>query len=110
MPSPPPGRRLVLEQPPLPQPLGIVGTTGVWARQLRASLTRYLGEMAFRLNRTVLRDGSVRFTGVVLLKVFTEATKPAAATANQGGLIFVSDGSAGNKFQGSTGSTWLGLG
>ena len=40
---------------------------------------------------------------------FTEATKPAAA-GNDGRIIYVSDGAAGSKFQGSDGSSWLGLG
>ena len=106
----PPGRRLVLEKPQLPEPHGVRGPTGAWAQRLQTTLALYLTNVAFRLNRCLLRDGTVRFTGPTLLKVYTTSTRPAAASANEGAIIFVSDGSAGNKFQGSTGSTWLGLG
>lgn len=106
----PPGRRLVLEKPQLPTPHGVLGPTGAWAQRLQTALVLYLTNLAFRLNRTILRDGTVRFTGVTLLNIYTTSTRPAAASANEGAIIFVSDGSAGNKFQGSTGSTWLGLG
>ena len=86
------------------------GALGAWAQRLQTALVLYLTNVAFRLNRCLLRDGTVRFTGVTLLKVYTTSTRPAAASANEGAIIFVSNGSAGNKFQGSTGSTWLGLG
>lgn len=41
---------------------------------------------------------------------FTTATKPTAAAIGAGGIIFVSDGAAGAKFQGSDGTNWLNLG
>lgn len=41
---------------------------------------------------------------------FTTATKPTAASVGAGGIIFVSDGAAGAKFQGSDGTNWLNLG
>lgn len=49
-------------------------------------------------------------TGRLTTATYTEATKPTAASAGAGSIIYVSDGSAGNKFQGSDGSAWLGLG
>lgn len=42
--------------------------------------------------------------------VFTTATRPTAAQAGQGAIIFVSDGGAGSVFQGSTGTAWVSLG
>lgn len=41
---------------------------------------------------------------------FTTATKPTAASVGAGAIIFVSDGAAGAKFQGSDGTNWLSLG
>ena len=105
-----PGRRLVLEKPFLPAPLGVAGATGAWARQMQATLSLYLSDVAFRLNRTLLRDGTVQMTGELKLNVFTEATKPSASAGGAGAVIFVSDGTSGRKFQGSDGSSWLGLG
>lgn len=51
-----------------------------------------------------------KFSKEPAVPTYTEASKPTAATAGPGSIIFVSDGGAGNKFQGSDGSTWLGLG
>lgn len=104
-----PGRRLVTEQPFLPDPLGLTGKTGAWARQIKATLTLYLTDVTFRLNRTLLRDGSVQMTGALKLNVFTEATKPTAAAAGAGAVIFVSDGTDGTLFQGSNGTDWIAL-
>ena len=105
-----PGRRLVTEQPFLPDPLGLTGPAGVWARRMKAALTLYLSDVTYRLNRTLLQDGTEQMTGALKLKVFTEATKPSASAGGAGAVIFVSDGTSGRKFQGSDGSTWLGLG
>lgn len=106
----PSGRRLVLERPFLPEPHGVVGPTGAWAKRLQTTLVLYLSNVAFRLNRCVLRDGTVRFTGPVLLRSYTTSTRPTAAAANAGAVIFVSDASGGSKFQGSDGSSWVSLG
>ena len=45
----------------------------------------------------------------VTVEAFTEATKPSAA-GNAGRLIYVSDGAASSKFQGSDGTSWVSLG
>lgn len=105
-----PGRRLIPEKVYLPTPIGVEGAAGLWARGMRTAVSLYLTDVAFRLNRALLRDGSVQMTGALKLKVFTEATKPSASAGGAGAVIFVNDGSAGNKFQGSDGSSWLGLG
>jgi len=42
--------------------------------------------------------------------VVTAATRPTAAQAGQGAIIFVSDAAAGSNFQGSTGTAWVSLG
>lgn len=41
---------------------------------------------------------------------YTLATRPAATDVKAGTAIFVSDGGAGARFQGSDGATWLSLG
>jgi hypothetical protein len=41
---------------------------------------------------------------------FTTATRPTAAQAGAGAIIFVSDAAAGSNFQGSTGTAWVSLG
>ncbi len=43
------------------------------------------------------------------VEAFTEATKPSAA-GNAGRIVYVSDGAAGSKFQGSDGTSWVSLG
>lgn len=45
--------------------------------------------------------------GSVTIGSFTSATRPAHAA---GKMIYVSDASAGSKFQGSDGSSWVSLG
>lgn len=42
--------------------------------------------------------------------VFTTATRPAASQVMPGKIIYVSDGGAGNVFQGWNGSSWVSLG
>jgi hypothetical protein len=51
----------------------------------------------------------VRANGVVQLQSFTTAGRPTASSYT-GGLIYVSDGAAGSKFQGSDGTSWVSLG
>ena len=51
--------------------------------------------------------GNGLFTGSVSIGSYTMATRP---TQSAGKMIYVTDGSAGNNFQGSNGTTWLPLG
>ena len=51
--------------------------------------------------------GNGIFIGGVKLGSYTTATRPTHAA---GKMIYVTDGSAGSKYQGSDGSTWLSLG
>ena len=76
---------------------------------MKAALTLYLSDVTFRLNRTLLQDGTEQMTGALKLKVFTEATKPTASAAGAGAVIFVSDGTDGTLFQGSNGTDWVAL-
>lgn len=87
------------------------------------------GQLAITLNEispiTELNAGEVRIDGEVItdsannrllatgkplqLPTYLVATRP-DATVNPGCVIFVSDASSGNRFQGSNGITWLSLG
>ena len=51
--------------------------------------------------------GNGLFAGSVSIGSYTIATRP---TQSAGKMIYVTDGSAGNNFQGSNGTTWLPLG
>jgi hypothetical protein len=64
---------------------------------------------AARLNLALPKDGSEAMEGPLALVAYTEATKP-DASAHSGAVIYVSDGASGAKFQGSNGSSWIGLG
>jgi hypothetical protein len=48
--------------------------------------------------------------GITRAPSYTTATKPAAAAANAGMVIYVSDGGAGNVIQASNGGAWVSLG
>lgn len=52
-------------------------------------------------------NSNLAVTGSVTIGSFTTATRPAHAA---GKMIYVSDASAGSKFQGSDGSSWVSLG
>lgn len=56
---------------------------------------------------TVNNSGDLAVTGSVTIGSFTTATRPTHAA---GKMIYVSDASAGSKFQGSDGSSWVSLG
>lgn len=62
-----------------------------------------------RINATVPKDGSEAMTQPLPLATFTIATRPTASSW-VGAIIYVSDGGAGNVFQGSNGSAWVSLG
>jgi len=52
----------------------------------------------------------VRSLNAFRAPIFTVATRPDAAQAGQGAIIFVSDAAAGSNLQGSTGTAWVSLG
>ena len=78
---------------------GVVGAMRNWAMYL----TPHFRDVGFRLNRCLPKDGSEGLTA------YTTATRPAASAA-PGAIIYVSDGAAGAKFQGSDGTNWVNLG
>ncbi|TVR78990.1 MAG: hypothetical protein EA405_13655 [Rhodospirillales bacterium] len=102
--------RPVRERPLFPHivpetPRGLLDFAGSLVRQL----VEVLSEMAYRLNRTLPKDGSEAMGHPLPLATFTVATRPPAADW-AGGVIYVSDASTGAKFQGSDGSAWVNLG
>src|SRR5262245_18978059 len=72
-------------------------------------LTPLLRDIGYRLNRVLPKDGSESPTSTSHLATYTVATRPAAASW-PGSIIYVSDGAAGAKFQGSDGAAWVNLG
>lgn len=97
----------VAEAPSLPQPITRDPLT--LYRALIAFLTPFLGAVGFRLNRTLPKDGSEAMTAPLVLATYTVATLPAAGSWT-GGIVYVSDGAVGAKFQGSNGAAWVALG
>lgn len=98
--------QLPLPTPSASDPQSILRTFIAWANALLDALFAY----GKRLNACLPKDGTEAMTGGLQLASYTTATKPAASTANKGVVIYVSDGGAGNVFQGSNGSTWVSLG
>lgn len=100
----------VSEQPLLPtaNPASISGILvyiGSLAKQLRSIFSQH----GFRINRLLPKDGSEAMTGPLELAPYATAAIPAAAD-HEGTIIYVSDASAGSKFQGSDGTNWVNLG
>lgn len=75
----------------------------------RTSLENWARAVGRRLNGVLPKDGSEAMTQPLVLATFTTATKPAAADW-AGGVIYVSDGGAGNIIQASNGTSWVSLG
>lgn len=100
----------VNERPFLPQ---VVPQTlnGIFATvsELIRRLVELFSEFAFRINKVLPMDGTEPMTGPLMLATFTVATRPTASSWT-GSIIFVSDGAAGAKFQGSDGTNWVNLG
>lgn len=80
-----------------------------WLVYAIASLNSLLNLIYARLNSVLPKDGSEPMTGPLGLITYTTATKP-SAVGRAGQVIFVSDGGAGNVFQGSNGTSWVSLG
>ncbi len=81
----------------------------VWSSEITRIVHGLIANISFRLNRVLSVDGAERMTAPLRLRSYTTATRPTAAD-HTGGLIFVSDGAADSKFQGSDGTSWLSLG
>lgn len=97
-------------QLPLPQPNAhsveaIFRTMVGWANTLVQQLLPY----GVRINLCLPKDGSEAMTGPLPLVTYTTATKP-SAVGRGGQIIYVSDGGAGNVYQGSNGTSWVSLG
>lgn len=100
----------VNEFPMLPQRVSRqVEDIGNFADTLILVLTQIFAENGFRINRLYPKDGSEPATNPLLPREYTTATRPTASDW-EGGMIYVSDGAAGSKFQGSDGTSWVSLG
>lgn len=97
--------RVALPRPPRVTLEGLHG----WAVDIIRVLVAVLSETNTRANQGLPKDGTEPMTAPLELETFTTATRPAVAD-NEGAIIYVSDGAAGFRFQGSDGVTWLGLG
>ena len=100
----------VPESPGLPSPpAGLPIAITTWAGNLVKVLSGIIAVLSIRLNRTLPKDGTEAMTAALPLQELTVATRP-AASANEGRIIYVSDGGGGAVFQGSNGSAWVNLG
>ena len=97
----------VQERPILPNPNS--GPHYSILAALLQALYKMFAEYGFRLNRVLPLDGTEAMTAPLVLMTYTTATRPTAASWT-GGTIYVSDGAAGQKFQGSDGTAWVFLG
>lgn len=97
-----------VENPVLPTAIGRGPHEGI-LRALVQTLTIILFRHVQRLNGVLPKDGTEAMTGPLELDTYTVATLP-TASSYPGSIIYVSDGSAGQKFRGSDGSSWVNLG
>lgn len=66
-------------------------------------------QLAIRANASLPKDGSLSMVAPLRLMTFTTTTLP-DATVWVGSIIYVEDGSAGERFRGSNGTNWVNLG
>jgi hypothetical protein len=93
-------------------PRGADPSLAIFGSDLIRTLTGLFTSVNMRVNRTLPKDGTEPMTAPLELMTYTDTpdTKPAAAAANAGSIIYVSDGGAGAKFRGSDGTSWVNLG
>lgn len=100
----------VSERPALSPPFGRdAPAIARWASSVTSIIVNVFQQFGYRLNRTLPKDGTEAMTGPLELETYTTATKPSASDY-EASIIYVSDASAGSKFQGSDGSSWVSLG
>lgn len=99
----------VVERIPLPSPPLELSGLPRWAMSFVLALVQALQQYGYRLNVTLPKDGTERMTAPLPLRIYTVATRPAAASYT-GSLIYVSDAAAGNKLQYSDGAAWIAAG
>lgn len=101
----------VIERPPfMPPPTsGDPQAMAQWAVSFTQLMSWIFQQYGYRLNLSVATDGTVSMTGPLPLMSYTTAERP-DATAYEGSIIYVSDGAAGSRFQGSDGASWVSLG
>ena len=95
--------RTLPESAPLPRSVSAIALHAT-VLTLIGALSRYLADLAFRVNRTLPKDGTEVMTGVLLTKTYTVATLPAVGVA--GGFIYVTDETGGATHASSDGTNW----
>jgi hypothetical protein len=78
-----------------------------WAAAITKAMFHTFIELYQIIDRLFSVDGSERMTGSLPLQRVVTADLPAASSANEGNLIWVTDASAGNKLKVSDGTSWL---
>jgi hypothetical protein len=100
----------VIERPAITPPFGrTLDALSSWAGSVVTVIANVIGQHGYRINRVLPKDGTEAMTAPLPLMTYTVATLPTAADY-EGNIIYVSDGSAGENFRGSDGSTWVNLG
>lgn len=99
----------VIERAPLPIPprdeRGIFG----WAATLMRVLADTFQSHGLAINERIDVFGGTAMQAPLPLAHFPSGERP-APEAHPGAVIFVPDAPAGQKFQGSDGASWVGLG
>jgi len=80
-----------------------------WSNFLIVPLKRVFQQIGFRLNGSIHKDGEIGMDAPLVLKSYVIADLPDAADW-EGGIVYVSDGAAGENFRGSIGTGWVNLG
>ena len=98
----------IADTPSLPKPANIVTffNTSLFLISLVRALQGILSQISYVLNRTMSLDGTDSMTAPLVVKTFTVATVPTAASWTAG-LIYVSDETGGATLAFSNGTNWL---
>jgi len=100
----------VEERPALPAPKNYdVRGLQIWGSELIRQLIRLFQQYGYRINSSLNTDGDVAMKAPLPLQSVVIAALPAASD-HEGAIIYVSDGSTGQKFRGSDGTNWVNLG
>lgn len=82
-----------------------IGNVQAWAVDFVQQVADALNKSALRLNLALMEDGSEAMTAPLPLAHYTVTTLP-TASAWQGGIIYVSNGTANKRLAVSDGTNW----
>jgi hypothetical protein len=97
----------ISDTPSLPKPANLVSffNISIFLIALVRALQNILSTISYTLNRTLSLDGTDAMAAPIVVKTFTVATVPTAASW-EAGIIYVSDETGGATLAFSDGSDW----